>query len=194
MGRPAQMDTAHGGGGPSTSLCTPRMIPPQALPGAARSPHPASPPPCCPGTARAPQGGRGAGGTDVRPSVPPSPFLPGLCGLFVPEAGPCPGRWPWGRQLRAPAGKATSSGTFPLTNEDAVNWRPLCLTGPPGETATGGCRRGDSHVPVPRQDGGGSRPFEGHPFISVPTINRERDVPGGFRTPVPPHCCIPTGG
>lgn len=117
----------------------PRVTPPASLE-AARSPHPTAPP----SQSRAPPGGRGAS------SVPAPPFLPGLCGLFVPEAGPrpCLGRWPWGHQ----PGKATSSSTFPPINEDAVNWghqvRQPPMWGQPRPCATPGRRH--RHPPARR--------------------------------------------
>ena len=157
-GRQAQMDAQLGGRSWHPAL-HPWGDATQALPGAARSTPssiapPAPDPRCYPGTARAPQGGRGA---SVCPSLP-LPSWP----LWVVCAGSrsLPGMVALGTDVSCelrPA-KALPPALSPPTNEDTVNWgplpAPLCLTGPPGETATGGRQRGDSHVPVPRQDGG----------------------------------------
>lgn len=79
----------HSFGGPGTLLCTPRVITPSGFAGGCTV-TPSSI--ADPGTLTAAPAGPRLLKEDVgRPSVPPSAFLPGLCGLFVSEAGPFPG-------------------------------------------------------------------------------------------------------
>lgn len=178
----------------------PQGVTPQALPGAPCSPHPASPPhPPPPGPSLLPRHSQGSsrrtwGWRDRRPSVRPSlPFpswplwvvcagsrsLPGMVALGTSAASS-------GRRSRFLRHFPPRLTKTPLIGGHQVRW-PQAATSV--GTATSPC-----HARTEAAAPGGSRPFEGHPFIAVPAINREQDVPGGFRTPVPPHRCIPAAG